>query len=370
MKKDYLEELENDEVIMEIYYKFYMNVVTAIINNVDGLSKISEAQQRQYIKKTAKEIFDKTNNEIIKMNNEIKKDIGVKYKKAANAKMNTMTEVYEYKKVPKIMTKTQLDIVGNAASKAFKEVKKMNKQLPNKAKKDYVKTVNKYSKELAKGKLTFDEALKKATEDVRKKGIRMSYTRSDGIKVNVEPDVAVRRNLMGNMSEASYRISEDVAKELEADGAETTITNNARPSHQVWQGRQFVLGSVGKVIDGHYYEPFDRYKDELHDYNCGHDWSPVILGVSTPVYTEKQLNRINDRMVTYKGKKISSYDGTQIQRRLENQIRNQKRNIEALERTGQDATKEKALLQKYYKKYREASSEMGLDRRPERLKTF
>lgn len=370
MKKDYLEELENDETMLEIYNKFYMNVVTAIIHNIKGLEKVTDKEYRQYVKKTTKDIYNKTSEEVLKVNNSVKKDLSKIMKKSANTKMKSMEDLYEYRNVPLIMTKTQLDIVNSAVAKTYKEIKNKNAELPNNAKKQYIKAVNKYSEELVKGNITFQDAVKKATKDVRQKGITMSYKRKDGIKVNVEPDVASRRNIIGNMKDVGMQLNEDIVDQLGADGAETSVTDNARPTHQVWQGRQFVLGSVGKVIDGHYYEPFDRYKDELYDYNCGHDWIPVILGVSSPLYTNKQLQRINNKTVKYKGKKISSYDGTQVQRRLENQIRHTKRDIEALKKSGLDYSDENAKLQQQYKRYREASREMGLEQKYNRLRTF
>jgi len=370
MKKDYLEELENDETIMEIYYKFYMNVVTAIIHNIKGLENVSDAEYRQYVKKTTKEIVNKTNKEVLKTNNEIKKDLGKTMKKAAGTKLNSMKEIYEYKKVPLIMTKTQLDIVNSAVSKTFKEIKKDNAKLTSNAKNEYIKSVNKYSEELLKGNITHQEAVKRATKEVREKGIRMSYKRKDGTVVKVEPDVAVKRNIFGNMKEAGQQINQNVAEELGTDGWLTTVTDHARPTHRVWQGRMFADSPAGKIVNGRYYEPFNKYADELNDYNCGHEAQPVFLGIAKPEYSRKELERINNKTVRYKGKTISDYEGTQIQRRMENQIRHTKRNIEALEKEGLDTKEEKNRLQKEYKKYREASKEMNLDQKYRNLRTF
>lgn len=86
-KKDYLDELDKDETIMEIYHKFYMNVVTAIIHNVKGLKNVSDAEYRQYVKKTTKDIYNKTNQEVLKVNKSLKQNVGKSMKKSANTKM-------------------------------------------------------------------------------------------------------------------------------------------------------------------------------------------------------------------------------------------------------------------------------------------
>lgn len=370
MKKDYLEELEEDNIIMEIYHKFYMNVVTAIIHNIDGLSKVSEAEYRQYVKKTTKDIYNKTNEEVLKTNKSIKQNLSKMMKKSAGTKLQSMKEIYEYKEVPLIMTKTQLDIVNDAISKTYKEVKKMNTELPESAKKQYINSVNNYSKELLNGDITFDEAVKKATQEVREQGIKMSYKRKDGKKINVEPDVAVKRNIIDNMKQAGDKINEEVKEKLGTDGIKINVSDNARPTHQEWQGRIFADGDKGKTVDGVYYPPFAPYQDQLHDYNCHHYATNVFLGIAEPDYTKKELYEINHRTVKYKGKTISSYDGTQIQRRLENNIRKMKRNIEALEKEGLDASAEKSRLQQEYKKYREASKEMNLEQKYRNLRAF
>ena len=372
-KKDYLKELDKDETIMEIYHKFYMNVVTAIIHNIKGLQNVSDTEYRRYVKNTTKDIYNKTNQEVLKINKEIKQTLGKSMKKSANAKMQEMKDIYEYKNVPLIMTKTQLDIVSKTIAKTYKEIKKSNAELPENAKKQYINSVNRYSEELLKGDVTYDEAVKRATKEVREQGIDLTYKRKINNKVqtvHVEPDVAVKRNVIGNMKEAGTQIDQEVQDKLGTDGWMTSVSGNARPSHQVWQGRIFADGSIGKRVNGVYYEPFDRYKDELNDYNCQHYASPVFLGIAKPEYSESELRTINNRKVKYKGKTISSYDGSQIQRRLENQIRKTKRNIEALEKEGLDAKEEKNRLQHEYKKYREASREMEMEQKYRNLRAF
>ena len=382
-KKDYLDELDKDQTIMEIYHKFYMNVVTAIIHNIKGLQKVSDAEYRQYVKKTTKDIYNKTNAEVLKVNKELKQNVGKSMKKSANVKLQSMEDMYKYKDIPLIMTKTQLDIVSDAVAKSFKEAKKMNAELPQNAKKQYIESVNKYTNEMLKGNITFDEAVKRATKEVREKGIDLTYKRKVKVKnkitgkkedkiqnVHVEPDVAVKRNIIDNMKQAGDKINEEVKKKLGTDGVKINVSSNARPSHQEWQGRIFADGDVGKTVDGVYYPPFAPYQDQLHDYNCNHYATYVFLGIAEPDYTDKELYEINHRTVKYKGKTISAYDGSQIQRRLENQIRKTKRNIEALEKEGLDAKEEKNRLQHEYKKYREASREMEMEQKYRNLRAF
>ena len=64
--------------------------------------------------------------------------------------------------------------------------------------------------------------------------------------------------------------------------------------------------------------------------NCRHDWMPYYKG-STRTYTNQELNELKNEKVSYNGKNISKYEATQIQRKMERQIRNDKKEIAGLE---------------------------------------
>ena len=64
--------------------------------------------------------------------------------------------------------------------------------------------------------------------------------------------------------------------------------------------------------------------------NCYHDWRPYYKG-STRTYTEKELQQMNNEKVTYNGKQISKYDAKQMQRDMERQIRQDKKDIAGLQ---------------------------------------
>ena len=64
--------------------------------------------------------------------------------------------------------------------------------------------------------------------------------------------------------------------------------------------------------------------------NCRHDWRPYYEG-STKTYTDKELKEVAGKTVTYNGKEIPYYEATQIQRKMERQIRQDKKDIAGLE---------------------------------------
>lgn len=64
--------------------------------------------------------------------------------------------------------------------------------------------------------------------------------------------------------------------------------------------------------------------------NCRHTFFPYYKG-STLTYTDKELRDLKNEKVLYNGKEISKYDATQIQRRMERRIRQNKKDIAGLQ---------------------------------------
>ena len=64
--------------------------------------------------------------------------------------------------------------------------------------------------------------------------------------------------------------------------------------------------------------------------NCRHDWRPYYEG-SSKTYTDRELKEMADKTVTYNGKEIPYYEATQMQSKMERQIRQYKKEISALQ---------------------------------------
>lgn len=64
----------------------------------------------------------------------------------------------------------------------------------------------------------------------------------------------------------------------------------------------------------------------LCGFNCRHSFHPFDPKYDTPVYDEKELEEINSATVTLpNGKEISTYAAAQIQRKMERELREIKR---------------------------------------------
>lgn len=98
-------------------------------------------------------------------------------------------------------------------------------------------------------------------------------------------------------------------------------------------GRQFSIEEYDKLENGEIATDYQGNKydgaDKRHigEYNCYHKIFSIVLGVSKPEYTDKQLNDIRESNLSgfeFEGKHYTMYEGSQLQRRIELNIRKQK----------------------------------------------
>ena len=160
------------------------------------------------------------------------------------------------------------------------------------------------------GTTDYMTAIRQACNKLAASGVRtIDYEsgRSDRV------EVAVRRALLTSVGHITHRISEENGKEFGADGWEMSAHSGARPSHAVYQGRQYTQAEYEKKI-----------KPLLSEPNCRHDVFPIILGVSEPTYTEEQLRNIDPKPFTYEGRKYTAYEASQQMRKMERAMRKQK----------------------------------------------
>lgn len=163
---------------------------------------------------------------------------------------------------------------------------------------------------VATGVTDYNTALRQACRVLAESGLRTVYYasgRSDRI------EVAVRRALMTSVSQVVQRISEQNAEQFDANGWEISAHAGARPSHVVYQGRQFPNSQYDTIV-----------RPLIGDYNCRHSAFPIIMGVSTPMYTEEELKNIDPPPFTYKGKTYTAYQAQQQMRKMERAMRKQK----------------------------------------------
>jgi hypothetical protein len=213
--------------------------------------------------------------------------------------------------------------------------------------------------QVSNGAMSYDEAIRLAIKEVASKGLNV-IDYASGRKDQL--DVAMRRTVLTGVAQTTNRLSLDRANEMGVDLVQTSAHAGARPEHEEWQGQIFSLSGR----DPNYEDFTDATgygeADGLGGVNCRHSFYPYFEGISENAYTQQQLDDMADEKVEYNNKELSLYEGTQVQRGIERDIRKNKREAEALGSAGLDNTAEIAKVRELQATMRDFIDQTGLDR--------
>lgn len=231
----------------------------------------------------------------------------------------------------------------------------------------YTEALEKAVMQVTSGATDFHTAMRETIQTLGGSGMSVNY----GSGVHRRLDTAVRQSVLWGAKQASVEYNEMIYDELGCDGYEVDWHSNPRPSHAFMQGKQFVVGK-SRTINGVHYDSFDEAEKRLQDYGCLHYKTPIICGVSEPRYTDSELSRLNKENAKkhqLNGKEYTGYEVTQIQRRLETEIRNQKAIKQTAFASGNKALVKdcNAKIKAYKTKYEEISKISGLPQQPKRM---
>ena len=224
----------------------------------------------------------------------------------------------------------------------------------------YTDVLDKAVMQVTTGATDFHTAMRDSIIELGGSGVRVDY----GGGVTRRLDTAVRQNLLWGAKQASTEYNTMIGEELGADGIEVDFHSNPRPSHEFMQGKQYVLGKA-RTINGIHFESADEALERLQDYGCLHYKTPIICGISEPRYSPEELKRLNEqnaKKYTVDGKEYSGYEVTQMQRRLESSVRNEKTTRDLAKASGDNALVKRCneRIKAYQGKYNEISEITGI----------
>nr|UWG16077.1 MAG: minor capsid protein 2 [Bacteriophage sp.] len=231
--------------------------------------------------------------------------------------------------------------------------------------------------------INYNQAIKTAVKQLAESGLKVVDYES-GHRDSI--DVAVRRAIMTGVNQICDQYTNQSAEYLETQYFEVSAHSGARDkpgaspwsSHKDWQGKVYYQSESGESDPLGLYDDLVEttgygYVDGLTGANCRHHKYPFIPGVSERTYTDKQLEHIDDGLgCTFDGKTYTAYEATQMQRRIERQIRAQKKLRNAYKEAGlsEDATAADIKLRRLNAEYSRFSKAAGLPEQRERTKVY
>lgn len=233
----------------------------------------------------------------------------------------------------------------------------------------YTDVLDKAVMQVTTGATDFHTAMRDSIIELGGSGVRVDY----GGGVTRRLDTVVRQNLLWGAKQASTEYNTMIGEELGCDGVEVDAHSNPRESHRFMQGQQYSLHGK-KTINGVVYEDFEASgaSSALQDYGCLHYRTPILLGISEPRFSKKQLAEIeeqNNKEYTIGERTGNRYFWSQRMRNLESATREQK-TIRDLARSSGDKVLVKKCNEKikaYRQKYDEICNATGLSPELKRL---
>lgn len=244
----------------------------------------------------------------------------------------------------------------------------------------YQNIIDKSILSLTQGKETYQQSINRAMKTLTSEGITVVDYKS-GYKRRL--DSAVRMNVLDGMRNMSNELQQQFGKEYGADGVEVSVHMNSAPDHIDVQGHQFSLeefksfqnGNIATDYKGRKYMPYKDGKDRrpISTMNCYHRVFNIVLGISKPIYSQEQLDAINEANLKgfeFEGKHYTNYEGTQLQRKIETEVRRQQEiQMGAVAIDDKDTIgKTQKRITHLTQKYRELSRASGLPTKIDRMK--
>lgn len=227
---------------------------------------------------------------------------------------------------------------------------------------------------------TFDNAMSRIMKEIGGSGLKTLDYNGRSIRL----DSMVRQHLKGALRQLHNENQKLIGEEIDFDGYEISTHLNPADDHSSVQGRQFSIEEYKKLNKGDEAKDYTGKTFTLdHDHkngfrpistlNCYHYVFSILLGVSKPEYNEEELQKIiddNNKGFEYEGNHYSLYDGEQLLRKIELELRKSK-DIQIMGRASgnkQIVEEAQTRITQLTNKYRDVLKASGLKSKLERAR--
>ncbi len=293
-----------------------MTLREAGVTQMDILAEIQKATPG--IQKEVKKAFKQaaTNIGKVKVSKYVQQKMNTPIPKGANETGTTSEKIIDGRINEKELSSKQKELLEDVYSRTKNEINKIYDGVVRSSSNEFQDACNEAAR-MVRGGMGPQKAVREAIKKVAKDGTYIQYP--SGHKDTIE--VAVLRAVRTGVNQANAKLVLNLAEATGQDLVLVSSHEDARPSHQEWQGKIYSLSGKSKK-----YPEFRRATgfgtvQGLCGANCRHTFTIYYPGFSKNPY--KRNNKQSNK---------KKYDYTQEQRKRERDIRKQKRIIDALEK--------------------------------------
>ena len=325
--------------------------IDKILADLERISELSRKDIEELLEITAKENIDFANT----------------YYEAKKMDKVSYEDSKQFQDLVKAVEKTTKGEFTNLSkTTALKLLKDNGKPLYLDIKKAYNEVIDRCVLAVATGQMDYQKAMYDTIEQLSSSGVKKIFYDSEGKRAYARRlDSSVRMNILDGVRQVNIGIQEQVGKEFGADGVEVSHHVNCAPDHIRIDGKQFSKKQFEKINN--------NLTRPVASMNCRHFVFSIVLGVSSPLYTKKQLEqdrKNNEKGFEYEGKKYTLYEGEQLQRKIELAVRQQK-DLQIIAKASNDKdtiSKSQSNITQLTQKYKELSKISGLPTKMDRMR--
>ena len=340
---DYYEDCADD--IIELYAQLDEAIIADITRRIIKTGTVTETAKWQI--KQAQEmglLYDDIISEIGRRTNATDAHVRALFEDAGVRTVQYDAGIYRQAGLVPVdirQSPAMMQVLNAGYKKTLGNMKNLTLTTANTSQNAYISACNNAYMKITSGAFSYQEAIKQAIQTAAQQGSTVLYPSGHIDRL----DVAVRRAVLTGVGQTCRTISETNADEMGCDLMELSAHSGARPSHAEWQGQIVSLSGRKGYLN----------KDDIGygtgagfgGYNCQHDWYPYFEGISTRNYNDRMLKQMNAKCIEYNNKMYSEYEISQIQRRMEREIRSAKREKVAYQTAVSESSGElKEVMQK------------------------
>lgn len=222
---------------------------------------------------------------------------------------------------------------------------------------------------------SYKSAMRRTLREAAEEGLRVVRPGVDEVSPRVRYasgrtmrlDSATRMNVLDGIRALNQANMDAIGSTFGADGVELSAHPMCAEDHLPYQGRQYSNAEFAELQD--------TLPRPIGMWNCRHIAYPIIMGVSRPAYSEKQLADFktnSTQKIEIDGVEKSRYEWTQVQRAIETQVRYKQDEITLAKAAGDDVLVRDARRQirSMNSNYNRISEVAGTPKRRERMGTY
>lgn len=317
-------------------------------------------------------------NELARITNLNVKEIYVIFDEVAENAQFYAKPFYEYRNIPYIPYKENKELqeqvkalakitadtyINIARTTAYTYFNDNGERIFTNLSETYQNITDKAILNISQGRESYEKVLRDTMKELSSNGLQMvDYATGYHRRM----DSTVRMNVMEGVRTLNQTLLNQFGEEFGADGVEVSHHKNSAPDHiDTVDGKQFTNQEYEKINNG--------LQRPVGTLNCYHFSFPIIKGIARPQQTKEVVeadNKANTEGFEFEGTHYTNYEGTQLQRRLETQIRKYKDRQISSNALGdeEDVYKCQEKINQLTKKYNQLCKISGLPKKVDRLK--